>query len=89
MIHPRAWPGKRFLLRHVFAALRRMGEARLLTGLRAAVSALTFVLAAVGLATQNLSAVFLGLLVAELASAVVYEWARRRRVARLERGAAA
>ena len=72
-----------------FAALRRMGEARLLTGLRAAVSALTFVLAAVGLAIQNLSAVFLGLLVAELASAVVYEWARRRRVARLERGAAA
>lgn len=63
-----------------FAALRRMGEARLVTGLRAAVSALTFALAAVGLALQSLPAVFLGLLLAELVSAVVYETARRVRV---------
>ncbi|MBC7442627.1 MAG: hypothetical protein H7311_08925 [Ramlibacter sp.] len=63
-----------------FAALRRMGEVRLLTGLRAAVSAMAFALAGVGLALHSLSAVFLGLLLAELASAVVYELARRRRV---------
>jgi hypothetical protein len=54
----------------------------LVTGLRAAVSVLTFALAAIGLALQSLPAVFLGLLAAELASAVVYEVARRRRVAR-------
>lgn len=63
-----------------FAALRRMGEVRLLTGLRAAVSVMAFALAGVGLALHSLSAVFLGLLIAELASAVVYELARRRRV---------
>ena len=63
-----------------FAALRRMGEVRLLTGLRAAVSVIAFVLAGIGLALNSLSAVFLGLLIAELASAVVYELARRRRV---------
>lgn len=61
-----------------FAALRRVGAVRLLTGLRAAVSVLTFALAAVGLAFQSLPAVFLGLLIAEIASAVVYEIARRR-----------
>ncbi|MDJ0324909.1 hypothetical protein QMG61_14185 [Cryobacterium sp. PH31-AA6] len=63
-----------------FAALRRMGEVRLLTGLRAVVSAMAFALAAIGLALHSLPAVFLGLLLAELASAVVYELARRRRV---------
>ncbi|TFC90408.1 MULTISPECIES: hypothetical protein [Cryobacterium] len=63
-----------------FAALRRMGEVRLLTGLRAAVSVMAFALAGVGLALHSLSAVFLGLLIAELVSAVVYELARRRRV---------
>jgi hypothetical protein len=67
-----------------FAALRRMGEVRLLTGLRAAVSLLAFALAAVGLVLQNLSAVFLGLLVAELASAAIYEFARRRRMRQVE-----
>ncbi len=62
---------------------------KLVTGLRAAVSVLTFALAAVGLALNSLPAVFLGLLVAELASAVVYEVARRRRLARGMREAAA
>lgn len=78
-----AWRGAALATTIPFAALRRMGEARLLTGLRAAVSVFTFLLAAVGLALGELVAVFIGLLVAELASAVVYEWARRRRVARL------
>jgi len=72
-----------------FAALRRMGEARLLTGLRAAVSLMAFALAAIGLALHDLSAVFLGLLIAELVSAVVYELARRRRVRVAERLAVA
>ncbi|MFC6354810.1 hypothetical protein [Luethyella okanaganae] len=70
-----------------FAALRRRGEVRLLTGLRAAVSAMTFALAALGLWVQSLSAVFIGLLVAELLSAVVYEWARRHRTSRVQRAA--
>jgi hypothetical protein len=77
-----AWRAASLATTIPFAALRRAGEVRLLTGLRATVSAITFALAAVGLAFQNLAAVFLGLLIAELASAVIYEVARRRRVAR-------
>lgn len=77
-----AWRAASLATTIPFAALRRMGEARLLTGLRAAMSALTFGLAAVGLAIGDLGAIFLGLLVAELASALVYGWARRRRTAR-------
>lgn len=77
-----AWRAASLATTIPFAALRRAGEVRLLTGLRAAVSAITFALAAVGLTFQNLAAVFLGLLIAELASAVIYEIARRRRVAR-------
>ena len=72
-----------------FAALRRMGEVRLLTGLRAVVSAMAFALAAVGLWLHSLSAVFIGLLLAELASAVVYELARRRRLRAVEQVAVA
>jgi len=83
-----AWRAASLATTIPFAALRRAGEVRLLTGLRAAVSAITFALAAVGLAFQNLAAVFLGLLVAELVSAVVYEVARRRRFARGIRQAA-
>ncbi|HKH08963.1 MAG TPA: hypothetical protein VKA62_08440 [Agromyces sp.] len=78
-----AWRAASLATTLPFAALRRMGEVRLLTGLRAGVSVLTFALAAAGLAVQSLSAVFLGLLVAEVASAVIYEAARRRRVARV------
>ncbi len=77
-----AWRAASLATTIPFAALRRMGEARLLTGLRAAVSALTFLLAAVGLALGDLVTVFVGLLVAELASAAVYELARRRRIER-------
>ncbi|WP_188741992.1 hypothetical protein [Agromyces bauzanensis] len=83
-----AWRAASLATTIPFAALRRAGEVRLLTGLRAAVSALTFVFAAAGLALDDLAAVFLGLLVAELASAVVYEVARRRRLARTIREAA-
>ena len=77
-----AWRGASLATTIPFAALRRAGEVRLLTGLRAAVAVLTFGLAAIGLASGSLPAVFLGLLVAELASAAVYEVARRRRLAR-------
>ncbi|MFC5790866.1 hypothetical protein EDM22_11425 [Agromyces tardus] len=84
-----AWRAASLATTLPFAALRRMGEVRLLTGLRAAVSVLTFALAAAGLAAQSLSAVFVGLLLAELLSAVVYEAARRRRVARVSRERAA
>ena len=77
-----AWRAASLATTIPFAALRRRGEVRLLTGLRAIVSALTFVLALAGLSLQSLAAVFAGLLVAELVSALVYEWARRRRVAR-------
>lgn len=84
-----AWRAASLATTIPFAALRRRGEVKLLTGLRAVVSVLTFALAALGLALQSLSAVFLGLLVAELASAVVYEFARRRLLARGIREAAA
>jgi hypothetical protein len=77
-----AWRAASLATTIPFAALRREGAVRLLTGLRAIVSALTFALAALGLALGSLPAVFLGLLVAELASAFVYEFARRRRLER-------
>ena len=67
-----------------FAALRRLGRARLVTVLRAFVSAGTFGLAMLALlAGGNLLVLLLALLFAELASAVVYEIARRRVTARL------
>ncbi|MGO4105221.1 hypothetical protein AB4Y63_14800 [Leifsonia sp. YAF41] len=72
-----------------FAALRRMGEVRLVTGLRALVSALTFAAASVGLLLQDLSMVFVGLLIAELLSAVIYEVARRRALGKVSRMAEA
>jgi hypothetical protein len=84
-----AWRAASLATTIPFAALRRRGEVRLLTGLRAVVSALTFALAAVGLLAGSLTAVFLGLLLAELASAVVYEVARRRRLAVSEADTAA
>lgn len=77
-----AWRAASLATTLPFAALRRMGEVRLLTALRAGVSALTFALAGVGLVLHSLPAVFLGLLAAELASALVYEVARRRVIAR-------
>jgi len=77
-----AWRAASLATTIPFAALRRMGAAGLVTGLRAAVSALTFLLAAAGLAAHHLAAVFVGLLIAELASAFVYEWGRRVRLAR-------
>lgn len=84
-----AWRAASLATTIPFAALRRRGEVRLLTGLRAVVSALTFALAAIGLLAGSLTAVFVGLLVAELVSAVVYEAARRRRLARSESDATA
>lgn len=83
-----AWRAASLATTIPFAALRRAGAVRLLTGLRAIVSIVTFALAAAGLALESLSAVFLGLLVAELASAVVYELARRRHLVRGIREAA-
>jgi MFS family permease len=73
-----AWRAASLATTIPFAALRRRGAVRLVTGLRAAVSALTFALAALALLTGELAVVFAGLLVAELASAAVYEAARRR-----------
>jgi hypothetical protein len=84
-----AWRAASLATTIPFAALRRAGAVRLLTGLRAIVSVITFALAAIGLAFGSLAAVFLGLLVAELSSALVYEVARRRRLARGIREAAA
>lgn len=64
-----------------FAALRRMGEAKLLTILRAIVALLTAAAALLVLQLNELSAVFVVLLAGELLQAVVYEIARRRRTA--------
>ncbi|WP_104199828.1 hypothetical protein [Cryobacterium sp. Y29] len=74
-----AWRATSILTTIPFAALRRMGAVRLLTGLRAIVAAITFALAGLGLVTQNIIWVFAGMLVAELISAVIYEGARRSR----------
>ncbi|TFD70117.1 hypothetical protein [Cryobacterium sp. Hb1] len=74
-----AWRATSILTTIPFAALRRMGAVRLLTGLRAIVAAITFALAGLGLVTQNIVWVFAGMLVAELISAVIYEGARRSR----------
>lgn len=64
-----------------FAALRRMGEAKLLTLLRGAVAILTAIAALLALQLDSLSAVFAVLLAGELVQAVVYEIARRQRSA--------
>ena len=74
-----AWRATSILTTIPFAALRRMGAVRLLTGLRAIVAVITFALAGLGLVTQNIVWVFAGMLVAELISAVIYEGARRSR----------
>ena len=76
-----AWRATSILTTIPFAALRRRGAVRLLTGLRAIVAAITFALAGLGLVTQNIVWVFGGMLVAELISAVIYETARRSRTA--------
>lgn len=65
-----------------FTALRRAGEVRVLTALRAVVSIATFALAAASLGLGSLVAVFAGLAVAEALAAVVYERAARARVGR-------
>jgi hypothetical protein len=82
-----AWRAASLATTIPFAALRRMGEAALVTWLRAGCAVLTFGLAAIGLWAGALWAVFAGLLVAELLSAVVYEVARRARTARVASGA--
>lgn len=82
-----AWRAASLATTIPFAALRRMGEAALVTWLRAGCAALTFGLAAAGLWTGALWAVFAGLLVAELVSAVVYELARRAKDAAVARAA--
>ncbi|WP_195760602.1 hypothetical protein [Agromyces kandeliae] len=83
-----AWRAASLATTIPFASLRRRGEVRLVTGLRALVSVITFALAGLALVTGSLAAVFGGLLVAELVSAVVYEGARRRRVSAVRAGSA-
>jgi hypothetical protein len=65
-----------------FASLRRMGEVRLLTLLRASVAIVSFAAALGAVATGQLALVFAVLLGGELLQAVLYELARRRAVAR-------
>ncbi|UAJ80569.1 hypothetical protein IT072_05975 [Leifsonia sp. ZF2019] len=62
-----------------FASLRRMGEAKLLTILRAAVAVLTFGAAIAVVGTGSLTGVFAVLLGGELLQAATYEIAHRRR----------
>jgi len=64
-----------------FAALRRAGEVKLLTILRGALAVATFGAGISVLPLQNISLVFGVMLAGELAQAVVYELARRRRIA--------
>ncbi|WP_353828604.1 hypothetical protein [Agromyces sp. SYSU T0242] len=76
-----AWRAASLATTIPFAALRRRGEVKLLTGLRALVSVIAFALAGAALLTGLLWTVFAALLAAELLSAAIYEGARRRRTA--------
>ncbi|MEN2739381.1 hypothetical protein ABCS02_16435 [Microbacterium sp. X-17] len=64
-----------------FASLRRMGEAKLLTLLRATAAVATFLAALAVVATDDLVWIFAVLLGGELFQAVLYESARRRKAA--------
>ena len=61
-----------------FAALRRMGKAKVLTLLRALATAVTFLAALGAIATQELVWIFAVLLGGELLQALLYSIARRR-----------
>ena len=65
-----------------FAALRRMGQAKLLTVLRASVAVVTFAGALAVITLNSLSWIFAVLLIGELLQALLYEIARRRQVTR-------
>lgn len=67
-----------------FAALRRMGQAKLLTVLRASVAVVTFGAALGVIAFDSLTWIFTVLLAGELLQALLYELARRRHVARAQ-----
>ena len=67
-----------------FAALRRMGQAKLLTVLRASVAIVTFGAALAIIALNSLAWIFAVLLAGELLQALLYELARRRQVARAQ-----
>ncbi|WOQ16447.1 hypothetical protein [Raineyella sp. W15-4] len=73
-----AWRAASLPTTITFTSLRRAGRARLMTLLRAAAAVLTFGLAMAGVLSHQLTLVFVGLLIAELASAVLYEAAHRR-----------
>ncbi len=66
-----------------FAALRRAGAVRLLTILRGALAIATLGVGLAVLPLQNISVIFAAMLAGELAQAIVYELARRRRESRL------
>lgn len=69
-----------------FATLRRMGEAKLLTILRASVAVVTFAATLLVLSTGDLVWIFGVLLLGELLQAATYEVARRRKTAALRTG---
>lgn len=73
-----AWRAASLPTTITFTSLRRAGRARLMTILRAVAAVLTFGLAVLGVLSDNLTMVFVGLLVAELAAAALYEVAHRR-----------
>ena len=69
-----------------FASLRRMGEAKLLTILRASVAVVTFGVTLAVVPSGQLTWIFGVLLLGELLQAATYEVARRRRTAALRAG---
>ena len=66
-----------------FAALRRAGQVKLLALLRGVFAAGTFLIGLAVLSLHNLTAVFLVLMLGELAQAITYEIARRRVLRRI------
>lgn len=81
-----AWRAASLPTTITFTSLRRAGRARLMTILRAVAAVVTFALAAAGVLTNSLTLVFVGLLVAELLAAVLYEVAHRKALHRTSFG---
>jgi hypothetical protein len=81
------WRAGSLLTTLPFAALRRLGHVRLLAALRAGCAIATFGAGLAVLPLHSLTAVFIVMLLGELAQAATYEFARRRVLARGSSGA--
>ena len=80
------WRASSLLTTIPFAALRRAGHVGILTLLRAVITVITLLACAMGLWAQNLTLIFVGLLAAELLSAVIFSRAQKIQIQTNETG---